>query len=142
MPDVMSKAARSHLMASIRSKDTRPEMLVRRYLHAVGLRFRLHDRRLPGRPDLVLKRHRVAIFVNGCFWHRHPGCKLATETASNVAFWAAKFEANVSRDARARAALKELGWTPLTIWECEVKDVERLDHLFWHIVAASRELEH
>jgi DNA mismatch endonuclease, patch repair protein len=135
--DVMSKAARSRLMASIRGKDTRPEMLVRRYLHAAGLRFRLHDRLLPGRPDLVFKRHRVAVFVNGCFWHRHPGCTLATEPTSNVEFWGAKFEANVSRDAWAQSALRELGWTPLKIWECEGKVVEGLDRLFWRIVAAS-----
>lgn len=137
MSDVMSKAARSRLMASIRAKDTRPEMLVRRYLHAAGLRFRLHDRRLPGRPDIVLKRHRVAIFVNGCFWHRHVGCVLATEPSSNVAFWAAKFEANVSRDARSQSDLEKLGWMPLIIWECEIKNIENLDALFWRIIAAS-----
>jgi DNA mismatch endonuclease, patch repair protein len=136
MPDVMSQAARSRLMASIRAKDTRPEMRVRSYLHAAGLRFRLHDGRLPGRPDLVLRRYRVAVFVNGCFWHRHHGCLLATRPASNVAFWSAKFDANVSRDARARSALVELGWTPITIWECEAKDIDKLDHLFWRIVAA------
>lgn len=137
MSDIMSTAARSRLMASIRGKDTRPEMIVRRYLHAVGLRYRLHDRRLPGRPDLVLKRHKVAIFVNGCFWHRHCGCVLATEPSSNVAFWAAKFEANVSRDARSQAALAKLNWTSLIIWECETKNSENLDALFWKIIAAS-----
>ena len=132
----MSKEARSRLMASIRGKDTRPELLVRRYLHAAGLRFRLHDRRLPGRPDLVFPRFRVAVFVHGCFWHRHHNCKHATQPSTNVEFWNAKFAYNVSKDDRHAAALRSLGWSPLVIWECEASDPDALDQLFWRIVAA------
>ena len=100
MADVVDSATRSRMMAGIGGRDTRPELLVRRYLHACGLRFRVHDKTLPGRPDIVLKRHRVAIFVHGCFWHQHPGCRFATTPQTRADFWASKFEANVARDTR------------------------------------------
>ena len=135
MTDVVDVATRSRMMASIRAKDTRPELLVRRYLHATGLRFRLHDRRLPGSPDLVLPGHRVAIFVNGCFWHRHQGCAYASVPATRPEFWAAKFSGNVARDQRKTAALVGSGWRVITVWECDTSDELVLDNLFWKIVS-------
>ncbi len=110
----------------MRGKDTTPEMRVRRAAHALGLRFRLHRKDLPGRPDLVFPKFRVAMFVHGCFWHRHQGCAKASTPKTRVNFWQAKFDANVMRDARVSADLKGLGWQVLTIWECESKDPKKL----------------
>lgn len=129
MADVVDAATRSRIMAQIRSKDTAPEILVRRFLHAKGYRFRLHDRRLPGRPDLVLRRFNVVVEVRGCFWHSHQGCKYATRPRSNTAFWDAKLSANRKRDSRNVAALKALGWRVLVIWECEVYECDLLERL-------------
>jgi DNA mismatch endonuclease (patch repair protein) len=126
------------MMAGIGPKDTVPELRVRSYLHAAGLRFRLHDESLPGKPDLVLPRHRVAIFVHGCFWHRHAGCRFATTPSSNETFWARKFKQNVERDARKEQELREKGWEPLIVWECETKTAEGLDTVFWRVHALSR----
>lgn len=113
-------------MAGIRGRDTKPELAVRRYLHRRGFRYRLHDRRLPGRPDLVLRKHRVALFVHGCFWHQHPGCRLAAKPGTNAEFWQAKLASNLARDARDQLRLAELGWRSITVWECEVNALERL----------------
>ncbi len=120
MADTLSKADRSALMARIRGTNTKPELLVRSALHRAGFRFRLHARRLPGRPDVVLTKHRVAIFVHGCFWHRH-GCSLASMPSTRRAFWEAKFAANVARDRRTARALRRLGWRVLTVWECSLR---------------------
>lgn len=136
MTDVVDIATRSRMMAGIGPKHTRPELAVRRYLHAAGLRFRLHAPDLPGRPDLVFARARVAVFVNGCFWHRHPGCRFATTPSTRVEFWRDKFERNVERDRRNAAQLKRRGWTVVTIWECEARNEVALDHLFWVVRAA------
>lgn len=106
------------MMASIKGRDTIPERIVRSHLHRAGLRFRLHQRALPGRPDIVLPRWKVAIFVHGCFWHRHEGCSQAATPSSNVEFWRRKFRENVERDARNRAALRRAGWRVFTVWEC------------------------
>ncbi len=106
-------------MSRIRSQDTLPEVRLSKALHALGLRFRLHGR-LPGKPDIVMARHKVAIFVHGCFWHRHAGCKVATTPKSNTQFWVEKFEANVTRDERVQAALANLGWRVFVAWECEL----------------------
>lgn len=114
-------------MSRVRGKDTSPEMCVRRAAHALGLRFRLHRKDLPGRPDLVLPKHCVALFVHGCFWHRHPSGAKASTPKSRTEFWQGKFDANVARDARAEAELQALGWQVLTIWECETKRPELLD---------------
>lgn len=103
-------------------------MLVRRYLHAQGFRYRLHTRELPGSPDLVLPKYRVVIFVHGCFWHRHAGCRFATQPASNTEKWTAKFQNNLERDAKNVAALQTTGWRVLVVWECELKR-EPLDRL-------------
>ena len=120
MADTISKAERSALMARIRGKDTKPEVFVRSALHRAGFRFRLYARGLPGRPDIVLPRHGVVIFVHGCFWHRH-GCALASEPATRRRFWQAKFEANMARDPRNARALRKLGWRVLTVWECALR---------------------
>ena len=120
--DRLSREARSRLMSRVRSQDTDPEMRVRRVAHAMGLRFRLHRRDLPGCPDMVLPRHRLCVFVHGCFWHRHPGCPKATTPKSRVAFWRAKFERNVARDAEVARSLRAAGWRVAVIWECRTRD--------------------
>ena len=122
-------------MSRIRGGDTQPEMLVRSFLHRVGLRFRLHDRTLPGRPDLVFRRARTAVFVHGCFWHRHPSCHLATTPGTNQEFWQAKFRSNVDRDTRVLAQLNALGWNAEVIWECEIASAGRLEELAFTILA-------
>ena len=124
--DRLSKEQRSWNMSRIRSKDTKPEMIVRRLLHAMGVRFRLHRADLPGKPDIVLGPRRLVIFVHGCFWHRHPGCREATMPAANRDFWLDKLEGNAARDLRHRAALRKLGWRVAVIWECETKQPEKL----------------
>jgi DNA mismatch endonuclease (patch repair protein) len=116
------------MMSGIRGRDTRPEIIVRRFLHARGLRYRLHVRDLPGRPDIVLPRRRAAVFVNGCFWHQHPGCRFAYRPKSHQQFWDPKLEANVARDERDQRRLKELGWEVYVVWECGVT-AERLGEL-------------
>lgn len=118
MVDVFDRATRSRLMSRIQSRDTVPEVMVRSYLHRRGLRFCLHVAKLPGKPDLVFPRHRAAIFIHGCFWHRHDGCPLAATPSSNKAFWKNKFDANRARDRRQVAALKSLGWRVAVYWEC------------------------
>lgn len=113
---------RSENMRRVRSKNTRPEMIVRRALHRVGLRYRLHDRKLPGQPDLVFPSRRSVVFVHGCFWHRHERCKRAAPPATNEEFWLRKLAQNVSRDAAATAQLRELGWSVHVVWECEIRN--------------------
>lgn len=108
-------------MSRIRGRNTGPELRLRSLLHRAGFRFRLHTKQLPGSPDVVLPKYQTAIFVHGCFWHRHPGCRNATMPSTRRDFWQEKFDANVSRDARNQAALEAAGWTVLTIWECELK---------------------
>lgn len=112
-------------MSGIRSRDTKPEQLVRRFLHAQGLRYRLNVRTLSGSPDLVLSRWRTVIFVHGCFWHRHPDCGFAYNPKSRQAFWQDKFEKNVARDGAAIQALKEAGWRVIVVWECTLRTSER-----------------
>jgi DNA mismatch endonuclease, patch repair protein len=110
---------RSVLMGRVRGRDSKPEMVVRRLVHAEGYRFRLHRRDLPGTPDLVLPRLRKVIFVHGCFWHRHPACRRTTSPKTRAEFWATKFKLNIERDARKECELKALGWEVLIVWECE-----------------------
>ena len=116
------------MMAGIRGKGTRPELAVRRALHAAGFRFRLHDARLPGHPDIVLPRYRAVVLVHGCFWHRHEGCRLTTTPATRAEFWEAKFAGNVARDARDTALLVSVGWRIAVVWECglRAKDIAPL----------------
>ena len=128
MVDVVSPEVRSRMMAGIRGKDTKPELLVRRGLHRAGLRFKLHDRTLPGRPDLVFPRYRAVLFVNGCFWHGHK-CHLFKWPTTRTDFWRAKISRNKVVDRRALAALQKSGWRVGTVWECALKGRERLDPL-------------
>lgn len=118
MADIKDEASRSRNMRAIRGTDTKPEILVRRGLHSQGFRFRLHRTDLPGRPDLVLPRYRAVVFVHGCFWHRHVGCRYASTPATRADFWALKFAANVERDRRVRSELLTEDWRVATIWEC------------------------
>lgn len=113
-------------MSRVRGKHTAPEMTVRRLVFSLGYRYRLHDRRLPGKPDLVFAGRKKVIFVHGCFWHRHDGCALARIPKSNTVFWAQKLEANRERDARNLAALRELGWRVLVVWGCELGELRAL----------------
>lgn len=122
-------------MSGIRGQNTRPERVVRSHLHRAGLRFRLHRSDLPGRPDLVLPRWNTVIFVHGCFWHRHPGCRFATTPSTNRAFWRRKFESNIERDRRNASRLRRAGWRVLTVWECSLSDT-RLQRLVDSIRAA------
>lgn len=122
-------------MSRVRGKDTTPELRVRRAAHSVGLRFRLHRKDLPGSPDMVFPRHKVAMFVHGCFWHRHPGCTKASNPKTRAEFWQDKFRSNVTRDERVAAELEKLGWRVVTIWECETKSADlkrRILDLFRH----------
>jgi DNA mismatch endonuclease, patch repair protein len=126
MTDVHNRVTRSRNMAAIRGMNTTPELVVRKWLHREGFRYVLHDRRLPGRPDIVFPRYRAVLFVHGCFWHQHRGCRYATTPASNAEFWAAKLSANARRDRQVRTQLHRLGWRVLTIWECEVPKIARI----------------
>lgn len=121
MADVVDPATRSRMMSGIRGRDTRPERQLRSALFARGFRFQLHRADLPGRPDLVLPRHRAAIFVHGCFWHQHPGCRFAARPATNEQFWANKLASNVARDAIKIDELRALGWRVAVVWECELR---------------------
>jgi DNA mismatch endonuclease (patch repair protein) len=117
--DTVSPEKRSAMMAAVRSKNTTPELIVRRAVHRLGFRFRLHDKKLPGKPDLVLRKWRTVIFVNGCFWHRHSNCKKATTPKSNEPFWMKKFGENKRRDRLTYKVLARLGWKVIVIWQCE-----------------------
>ena len=121
MTDVVDRATRSRMMAGIRSRDTKPEIVIRKYLHAAGFRFRLSPSHLPGKPDIVLPKYRTAVFVHGCFWHQHAGCKFLARPASNRQFWADKLGANVARDKRVRRQLRKLGWNVIVVWECQTR---------------------
>ncbi|MBH3432638.1 very short patch repair endonuclease [Pseudomonas citronellolis] len=122
--DIVDSATRSRMMSGIRGRDTRPEMTVRKFLHARGYRFRLHRKDLPGRPDIVLPRFRTCIFIHGCFWHHHEGCRFAVLPKTRADFWAQKLRGNVERDLRAQEELARTGWRVLIIWECELKTPE------------------
>ena len=125
MADVHDIATRSYNMSQIKSKDTKPEMLVRKYLHANGIRYRLHNSNLPGKPDLTLRKYHTVIFVNGCFWHGHKGCKYFVLPKTRTEWWQDKVEETIKRDRTAIRNLKELGWKPIIIWECELKPAKR-----------------
>ncbi|HEM7896881.1 TPA: DNA mismatch endonuclease Vsr [Burkholderia cenocepacia] len=128
-PDETPEALRSRTMRAVKSKDTGPEMIVRRFLHAAGLRYRLHDGRLPGKPDLVFPGRRVALFVHGCFWHQHPSCPAAARPKSSSDYWTRKLDGNVARDARHQDELTAAGWTVLIIWECQTRNLDALREL-------------
>ena len=134
MTDIVDRATRSRMMAGIGSRNTNPEVILRQALHARGLRFRLHNRTLPGTPDLVFPRFEAVCFVHGCFWHRHPGCRFTTTPATRTEFWQEKFEVNVDRDRRKRIELLKAGWRVAIIWECALRKGGE--------IGAASELEH
>jgi DNA mismatch endonuclease (patch repair protein) len=127
MVDFLDPVERSSHMRRIRKRDTKPELVVRRIVHALGFRFRLHRRDLPGTPDIVLPRHRKVIQVHGCFWHQHEGCRLARQPKSRLGYWLPKLARNMERDRAAKADLERLGWRGLTVWECQTKDCDMLE---------------
>jgi DNA mismatch endonuclease (patch repair protein) len=126
------------MMARVKGKNTGPEIAVRRFLHAAGLRFRLHRTDLPGKPDIVLPKYRLAIFVHGCFWHRHPGCRRATQPNTRREFWTLKLANNAERDARNVAELRRLGWRVGVVWECETRDLSTLKSRIAEIMNAAK----
>lgn len=125
--DRISTEHRSWNMSRIKNRDTKPEMIVRSALHKLGYRFRLHCRTLPGKPDIVLAKHKTVIFVNGCFWHRHENCKFAYSPKTRTDFWLQKFHENINRDAQVKLSLENAGWRVLVIWECQTKDIDSLN---------------
>lgn len=127
MTDVLTPEQRSRCMSAIRGKDTKPELVVRSMVHRMGYRFRLHRRDLPGKPDLVFPRLRKVLFVHGCFWHQHSGCRFATRPATRPEFWASKLDGNVLRDAKHAESLIRLGWHRGVVWECEIRDLDVLE---------------
>jgi DNA mismatch endonuclease (patch repair protein) len=139
--DTLTRAERSERMARIRSKDTKPELRVRRLVHGLGYRYRLHRRDLPGCPDLVFPSRRKVVFVNGCFWHGHEGCAVANMPKSRSDFWAEKFKRNQVRDAKNKKALKKDGWRVLTVWECETKGVAALMSRLARFLGPAKELD-
>ena len=137
MADVHNKATRSYNMSRIKGKDTKPEMLVRRYLHAHGFRYRLHAKNLPGKPDIVLPKYKTAIFVHGCFWHGHEGCRYYVVPKTRTEWWLDKINGNIANDVKKQNALKEAGWKIIQLWECDLKPDKReqtLDKLCKHFV--------
>ena len=138
MADVLSKEQRHRCMSNIRGKNTKPELIVRKFLFSKGLRFRLHRKDLPGNPDIVLPKYKTVVFINGCFWHGHDGCKYYTLPKSNVDFWESKITNNKNRDVLNEIKLKELGWKVIRIWECEIRRIQNrnksLERLYNQIV--------
>lgn len=122
MVDVVDRITRSRMMAGIKGVNTKPEVALRRALHRLGFRFRIHARELPGRPDIVLPKYRAAIQVHGCFWHRHENCAYATNPDSNQSFWKEKFRETIARDLRKLTALKDAGWRTAVVWECAIRE--------------------
>ena len=129
MADVHDKKTRSYNMSRIKAKNTKPEMLVRRFLHANGFRYRLHVKDLPGKPDIVLPKYKTVIFVHGCFWHGHKGCKYYVIPKTKTEWWLNKINGNIANDRKAERALKKEGWKILTLWECDLKSQKFLKNL-------------
>lgn len=127
MMDVVDSKTRSRIMAGIRGKNTRPELVLRKALHRRGFRYRLHAKYIPGRPDLALRKYNAVVFVHGCFWHRHEGCRFATIPATRTEYWIPKFERNVARDEEVHSRLLEIGWRVATVWECALRKAEHVD---------------
>lgn len=125
MTDVLNPEQRHKCMSHIKGKDTKPEMIVRRHIHAAGYRYGLHNTKLPGKPDIVLRRLKTVIFIHGCFWHGHEGCKYFRLPLTRTGFWEQKIKNNIERDARNIEELDALGWRVITIWECDLKNKEK-----------------
>lgn len=130
MTDVHNKATRSYNMSRIKGKNTKPEMLVRKFLFANGFRYRLHDNKLPGKPDIVLPKYKTVIFVNGCFWHGHKGCKFAALPKTRTKWWSQKIEGTCQRDEASEILLNSFGWKVLTVWTCELKNLSKTQTLY------------
>ena len=145
MTDVMTPEQHSRCMSAVKVKDTKPEMIVRKYLFSKGLRYRLHDKKLPGSPDIVLKKYRTVIFIDGCFWHGHEGCPYFKMPKSNEFFWEQKIKRNKARDIANDYVLQTQGWRIIRIWECEIKKVagreKRLESLYNQIVSLKKSYE-
>ena len=140
--DAHEKGNRSYIMSRIRSKNTKPEGMVCKYLFSKGLRYRKNDKRYPGHPDIVLPKYKTVVFINGCFWHHHDGCKVSHIPKSNVDFWERKIERNINRDKENQAQLMGAGWRVIVVWECELKKTvaeQRLERLYEQIVNKPRE---
>ena len=133
MADVHDKATRSYNMSRIRNKDTKPEILVRKFLFANGFRYRLNDKKLPGKPDIVLPKYKTVIFVNGCFWHGHENCKYFKLPATRTEWWKEKIEGNIKNDITKHALLREAGYKVIVVWECEVKNKSIFDRIIGEI---------
>ena len=144
--DKLTKEQRHHCMSAIKGKDTKPEILVRKFLFSRGFRYRLNHPRLPGHPDIVLKKYRTCIFINGCFWHGHEGCQYSHIPKTNVDFWRNKIERNKARDKEEQRQLAEMGWHCITVWECQLKPkvraqtLESLAYTLNHIYLEDREV--
>ena len=126
--DVFSKGKRSQIMSRISGKNTKPEIIVRSLLHRMGYRFRLHDKNMPGKPDIILPKHKKVIFVHGCFWHGHRDCPRSKRPSTNVEFWNKKIDGNIERDNKNIKSLENLGWKTLILWTCEIKNQDILKH--------------
>jgi len=126
MPDIFSREKRSWIMSRVKGYDTKPEIYVRSLIHRMGFRFRVHRRDLPGNPDIVLPRHGKVIFVHGCFWHGHAGCRRSKRPTTRKSFWNRKLNENIQRDKRTRRKLQRIGWKVLVLWECETRNPDRL----------------
>lgn len=136
MTDIFTPSKRSEIMSRIKSKNTKPEMVVRKILFSKGIRYRLHAKDLPGKPDIVVRPSRVAVFVHGCFWHQHENCKDAFVPSTRQDYWLPKLEKNTQRDEKAVNCLKEMGWFVYIIWECFIKDDNKLDDLINKIISS------
>jgi DNA mismatch endonuclease, patch repair protein len=140
--DIFSKTKRSWIMSRVHGKNTAPEVLIRSLLHRMGYRFRLDYKALPGRPDIVLPRFRKLIFVHGCFWHGHKNCHRATLPQTNIAFWTKKVKGNAERDLKNIRSLRRLGWKPLVIWQCEMRNLEKLERRIVKFISNNPPLLH
>lgn len=137
MADVHTRKQRSYNMSRIRAKDTKPEMLVRQFLHANGFRYRLHVKTLPGKPDIVLPKYKTVIFVHGCFWHGHKGCKYYVEPKTRTKWWVAKIDRNKANDEKAVKALRKEGWKVVNLWECKLKP-KKVDNTLFSLLEKIR----
>lgn len=127
MVDTVSRGKRTEIMSSVKQRHTKPELIVRKLLHKLGYRFRLHSKNLPGTPDIVLPRYKSAIFVHGCFWHQHVDCPKSRRPSTNTDYWERKLDENIERDRRKESELVNKGWKVLTIWQCQLKDMSKLE---------------
>jgi len=132
LADTHTKEQRRDNMRAIKSKNTKPELLIRSALHRMGFRFRLHKKDLPGKPDIVLPKYKTIIDVRGCFWHRHPNCKMATTPSTNTSYWIKKFTTNVQRDKDNQKKLESMGWNVIVVWECEISKLDKIINNLQH----------